>query len=46
MVEHERIVKAIEMGDGDAADLALREHISQAFTIRLRLDAEAVQAGR
>ena len=46
MVEHERIVRAIETGDGDAADLALREHISQAFTIRLRLDAEAVQQGR
>ncbi len=46
MVEHERIVTAIEVGEGDAAELALREHISQAFTIRLRLDAEAVQAGR
>jgi DNA-binding GntR family transcriptional regulator len=44
--EHERIVKAIENGDGDAADKALRDHISQAFIIRLRLDAEAVQASR
>lgn len=44
--EHERIVRAIEMGDGDAADKALRDHISQAFIIRLRLDAEAVEAGR
>lgn len=43
--EHERIVRAIEMGDGDAADKALRDHISQAFIIRLRLDAEAVEAG-
>lgn len=43
--EHERIVHAIETGDGDAADVALREHISQAFIIRLRLDAEAVEAG-
>jgi len=42
--EHEQIVAAIEAGDGDAADKALREHISQAFIIRLRLDAEAVQA--
>ncbi len=42
--EHERIVKAIEAGDGDAADKALRDHISQAFIIRLRLDAEAVEA--
>lgn len=44
--EHERIVRAIEAGDGDAADKALREHISQAFIIRLRLDAEAVEAAR
>jgi DNA-binding GntR family transcriptional regulator len=44
--EHERIVKAIENGDGDAADKALRDHISQAFLIRLRLDAEAVEASR
>lgn len=43
--EHERIVSAIEAGDGDAADKALRDHISQAFIIRLRLDAEAVEAG-
>lgn len=42
--EHERIVAAIEAGDGDAADKALRDHISQAFIIRLRLDAEAVEA--
>ncbi len=44
--EHERIVKAIENGDGGAADKALRDHISQAFIIRLRLDAEAVEASR
>jgi DNA-binding GntR family transcriptional regulator len=44
--EHERIVRAIEAGDGDAADAALREHISQAFVIRLRLDAEAGDALR
>ncbi len=43
--EHERIVTAIENGDGDAADKALRDHISKAFIIRLRLDAEAVEAG-
>jgi len=41
--EHERIVRAIENGDGDAADKALRDHISQAFIIRLRLDAAAVE---
>ncbi len=44
--EHEQIVRAIEVGDGDAADKALREHISQAFTIRLRLDASAVEAAQ
>lgn len=44
--EHERIVRAIEAGDGDSADKALRDHISQAFIIRLRLDAEAVEAAR
>ena len=43
--EHERIVHAIEVGDGDAADKALRDHISQALIIRLRLDAAAVEAG-
>ncbi len=42
--EHEVIVRAIESGDGDAADKALRDHISQAFIIRLRLDAAAVEA--
>lgn len=42
--EHEAIVGAIESGDGEAADAALREHISRAFTTRLRLDAAAVQA--
>lgn len=41
--EHEQIVAAIESGDGDAADKALREHISKAYVIRLRLDAEAVE---
>ena len=43
--EHELIVHAIEVGDGDAADKALRDHISLAFIIRLRLDAAAVEAG-
>lgn len=43
--EHENIVRAIEAGDGDASDEALRDHISKAYIIRLRLDAEAVQAG-
>jgi len=42
--EHEIIVRSIENSDGDAADRALRDHISQAYVIRLRLDAEAVEA--
>lgn len=42
--EHEAIVRAIEVGDGDAADQALRTHISQAFVTRLKLDAAKVEA--
>lgn len=42
--EHAAIVEAIEAGDGDAADAALRDHISKAFVTRLRLDARAVEA--
>ncbi len=42
--EHAAIVRAIEAGDGDAADLALRDHISKACITRLRLDAAKVQA--
>ncbi len=42
LVEHEAIVKAIEDGDGDRAYVALRDHISKAYEIRLRLDAEKV----
>lgn len=39
MAEHDRIVTAIENGDGDGADEALRLHISRAFETRLRVDA-------
>ena len=42
--EHGAIVEAIGAGDGDGAYDALRTHISKAFEIRLRLDAEAVAA--
>lgn len=42
--EHSAIVAAIEAGDGDAAYQALRDHISEAYTTRLKLDAEAVEA--
>lgn len=42
--EHAQIVRAIEAGDGDAADAALQEHISKAYVTRLRLDAAKVEA--
>jgi DNA-binding GntR family transcriptional regulator len=38
--EHDSIVAAIEARDGDAADAALRRHISVAFTTRLKQEAE------
>jgi DNA-binding GntR family transcriptional regulator len=44
--EHEVIVRAIESGDAEGADAALREHISRAFMTRLRLDAANLQAAR
>ena len=43
LVEHEAIVTAIAAGDGDAADHALRDHISRAFVTRLRLDAKGAE---
>ena len=39
LAEHDAIVRAIEMGDGDGAQAALRAHISKAFETRLKLDA-------
>lgn len=39
LAEHEAIVEAIAAGDGDAADQALRDHISRAFETRLKLDS-------
>ncbi len=41
--EHHAIVSAIEIGDGDAANKALCEHISKAFMTRLKLDAASVE---
>lgn len=38
--EHEAVVRAIEAHDGEAADLAIRGHISHAFETRLIWDAE------
>ncbi|WP_347310340.1 GntR family transcriptional regulator [Defluviimonas sp. SAOS-178_SWC] len=39
--EHAEIVRAIAEGDGEAAQAALRSHISKAFETRLKLDAGA-----
>lgn len=39
MNEHEAIVTAIENGDGDAAYAALKDHISNAFEMRLEIDS-------
>jgi DNA-binding GntR family transcriptional regulator len=41
LAEHQRIVEAIAARDGDAADAAIRQHISLAYETRLKLDAEA-----
>ena len=41
--EHSSIVEAIETGDGDAAHLALKVHISRAYETRLRLDADRTE---
>ena len=38
--EHEAVVRAIEAHDGEAADSAIRTHISHAFETRLIWDAE------
>jgi DNA-binding GntR family transcriptional regulator len=43
LAEHAEIVRAIESGDGEAADRALRDHISKAFVTRLKQDAARVQ---
>lgn len=40
--EHDAIVRAVEARDGDAADDALRTHISRAYRTRLKLDAGEV----
>ena len=39
LAEHQAIVDAIGAGDGEAAQSALRAHISKAFETRLKLDA-------
>lgn len=42
LAEHQAIVDAISAGDADAAQSALRVHISKAFETRLKLDAGGV----
>jgi DNA-binding GntR family transcriptional regulator len=44
LTEHAAIVAAIAAGEGEAADQALRDHISRAFATRLRLDAKGAEA--
>ena len=44
LAEHEAIVAAIAARDGDAAEAALRAHISRAFEVRLRAVAAPVHA--
>ncbi len=43
LAEHERIASTIAARDGEAAEAALREHISRAFETRLRIDAGQVR---
>lgn len=43
--EHDGIVRAIEARDEDAAEAALRDHISVAFMTRLKQDAGRREAG-
>ncbi|WP_372839664.1 GntR family transcriptional regulator [Phaeovulum sp.] len=42
LAEHQAIVDAIAAGDSDAAQAALRAHISKAFETRLKLDAAGI----
>jgi DNA-binding GntR family transcriptional regulator len=44
LAEHGAIVTAIEARDGEAAARALRDHISQAFVTRLKLDSGEIKA--
>ncbi len=43
LAEHDAIVRAIEAGEGEAAQRALRDHISKAFETRLKLDSGAAR---
>ena len=46
LAEHQAIVDAIGAGDGEAAQTALRAHISKAFETRLKLDAAGQSRSR
>ncbi|MCP5074360.1 MAG: GntR family transcriptional regulator [Rhodobacteraceae bacterium] len=43
--EHKSIVDAIANGDDEAADAALKQHLSYAFETRLKIDAGEIQSG-
>ena len=45
LAEHARIVEAIASGNGEAAEEALRAHISRAYETRLRFDARRLESG-
>ena len=40
LAEHDKIVAAIEAGNGEAAYRALKDHISQAFETRLKIESD------
>jgi len=44
LIEHDKIVSAIEAHDGEAAGTALRAHISKAFVTRLKLDSGEISS--
>lgn len=44
--EHDAIVTAIETGDGEAAYVALKTHISNAFETRLVVDAQKAESSK
>jgi len=46
LAEHQAIVDAISAGDADAAQAALRVHISKAFETRLKLDAGGIDKSK
>ncbi|KMW56777.1 putative regulator PutR for proline utilization, GntR family [Candidatus Rhodobacter oscarellae] len=43
LAEHANIVEALREGDGEAAEAALKVHISKAYETRLKLDAARIE---